>query len=104
MNQCSVCTHPSHEHRSTDGGPFSCRACVAEGTECGAFQTMLTLTPTEAKDEQKAQWEAFTREQHAKGLCEFSGMRVTECQRTICDCFESREGAIEIERKAGLRP
>lgn len=54
-------------------------------------------------DQQKIEWEAVRDECHSRGLCEFSGQRVTQCQRTICDCFESPEGAAEIERKAGLR-
>ena len=53
--------------------------------------------------EQEVQWEAHVKSHHAKGLCEFSGLRVTQCQKTICDCFETPEGAREIERKAGLR-
>ena len=51
-------------------------------------------------DEQAREWEAFVATSHAKGLCEFSGMRVTKCQRTICDCFETPEGAALIERNA----
>lgn len=54
-------------------------------------------------DQQRIEWEAFRDACHAKGECEFSGLRVTQCQRTICDCFESPEGAMAIERKAGLR-
>ena len=54
-------------------------------------------------DAQRVEWEAFVAEQHAKGLCEFSGMRVTECQRSICDCFETPVGAIAIEVAAGVR-
>lgn len=54
-------------------------------------------------DTRSEDWEEFKAQCHAKGLCEFSGMRVSHCQRTICDCFETPEGAAEIERKAGLR-
>lgn len=49
---------------------------------------------------QRIEWEAFTAAQHAKGLCEFSGLRVTRCVASICDCFETPEGAAEIERQA----
>lgn len=55
-------------------------------------------------DEQRIDWERFVKECHAKGVCEFSGMRVTQCVGSICDCFETYEGAVAIERKAGLRP
>jgi hypothetical protein len=55
---------------------------------------------SEPMDEQERQWKAFVAEQHAKGRCEFSGLRATQCQRTICDCFETPEGAAEIEQKA----
>lgn len=50
---------------------------------------------------QKAQWEAFVEEQHAKGQCEFSGKEIRECQRTICDCFETVEGAEKIAAEKG---
>lgn len=53
-------------------------------------------------DSQEAEWKSFVKASHAKGECEFSRMRVTECQRSICDCFETPEGAKAIERKAGL--
>ncbi len=56
-----------------------------------------------AMESRQQEWEEFRDAAHAKGLCEFSGMRVTQCQRTICDCFESPDGAAEIERRAGLR-
>ena len=49
---------------------------------------------------QRRQWGQHTEACHAKGLCEFSGLRVTACVRSICDCFETEEGAIAIERKA----
>jgi hypothetical protein len=49
---------------------------------------------------QRQQWQAFAAAQHARGRCEFSGLGVSECVRTICDCFETPEGAAEIERKA----
>lgn len=45
-------------------------------------------------------WAAFTQAAHDQGRCEFSGMRVTECVASICDCFETPEGAREIERRA----
>lgn len=54
-------------------------------------------------DVQGHEWDAFVSASHAKGLCEFSGMRVSRCVRTICDCFETPEGAAAIERRAGLR-
>lgn len=52
-------------------------------------------------DEQRRQWEAWVAEQRAKGLCEFSGLPVTQCQATICDCFETPEGALKIEVDSG---
>jgi hypothetical protein len=51
-------------------------------------------------DEQRREWEAFVASQHAKGLCEFSGLRVTRCVASVCDCFETPERAAEIERLA----
>jgi hypothetical protein len=51
----------------------------------------------------KVDWDRFVATCHAKGQCEFSGLRVTQCVNSICDCFETIEGAQEIERKAGLR-
>lgn len=51
-------------------------------------------------DQQRKDWEAFTAAQHAKGLCEFSGMRVSRCVGSVCDCFETPEGAAKIERQA----
>ena len=53
-------------------------------------------------DPRQQEWDDFVKKSHAKGLCEFSGLRVTRCVRSICDCFETMEGAKEIERKAGL--
>ena len=53
-------------------------------------------------DDQVRGWDAFVAASNANGLCEFSGMRVTKCVRTICDCFETPEGASQIERNAGL--
>lgn len=54
-------------------------------------------------DSQKEEWEAFVKASHARGKCEFSGMGIVTCQSTICDCFETPEGAKAIERKAGIR-
>ena len=55
------------------------------------------------RDAQQVQWDQFVDKCRAKGLCEFSGLRATRCVQSICDCFETSEGAMEIERKAGLR-
>lgn len=55
-------------------------------------------------ERQEREWKAFVAEQHAKGLCEFSGLRVTRCVESICDCFETPEGAAEIERKSRVAP
>lgn len=60
------------------------------------------MTPEE-EARYKREWEEFTAQCHAKGLCEFSGLLATRCVQSICDCFETMDGAIEIERKAGLR-
>lgn len=51
-------------------------------------------------DSQRREWEAFVAEQHARGRCEFSGLRVSACVASICDCFETPEGAARIEREA----
>jgi hypothetical protein len=65
---------------------------------------MTEREPTEAEwAAQQAEWEDWAAGQLAKGLCEFSGLRVSDCVGSICDCFETPEGAAEIERKAGLR-
>jgi hypothetical protein len=62
---------------------------------------VVDISPAD-KDKQRIEWEEWRDIAHSKGLCEFSGMRVTRCQRSICDCFETPEGAAEIERKANL--
>jgi hypothetical protein len=51
---------------------------------------------------QGSEWRRFVASQHAAGRCEFSGLRVTHCVRTLCDCFETLDGALRIERQAGL--
>ena len=47
-------------------------------------------------DEQRAEWEAFVRDAHGKGNCESSGLDALTCYRSICDCFETEEGARDI--------
>lgn len=49
-------------------------------------------------DAQRIEWEAFARAQHAKGFCEFSGLKARRCLRSICDCFETEENAAAMER------
>ena len=49
-------------------------------------------------DQQRIEWERFVREQHAEGFCDASGLRAGFCVRSICDCFETSEGAAAIER------
>lgn len=49
-------------------------------------------------DQQRIEWERFVREQHAKGICDASGLRARSCVRSICDCFETEEGAAAMER------
>lgn len=57
----------------------------------------------EEREAQLLEWEAFVAKCHAEGRCEYSGLMVSRCVQSICDCFETPEGAAEIERKAGLR-
>lgn len=49
---------------------------------------------------QEADWRAHVVEAHSRGACEFSGLGVTECVQSICDCFETLEGAARIEAEA----
>lgn len=53
--------------------------------------------------EQERQWNEHVAKSRAKGLCEFSGLRATSCVRSICDCFETLEGAEAIVRAAAGR-
>ena len=39
--------------------------------------------------EQRRQWDEHTAKARAKGECEFSGLPIHSCHRTICDCFDA---------------
>lgn len=52
------------------------------------------------KAAQERDWKEHVARCHADGHCEFSGMNIVKCQRTICDCFETAEGAAEILKNA----
>lgn len=51
-------------------------------------------------DKQEEDWLKFVAKERDHGRCEYSGLRATECVATICDCFETMEGALEIEKNA----
>jgi hypothetical protein len=53
-----------------------------------------------AEAERRREWERFVSSQHAKGLCEFSGLKASRCVASVCDCFETPEGAAKIEAEA----
>jgi hypothetical protein len=64
----------------------------------------MSTPPTEPahsaeSDAQRIEWEAHARAQHAKGICEYSGLRARSCVRSICDCFETPENAAAMERE-----
>lgn len=49
-------------------------------------------------DTQRIEWERFVRTQHAKGMCEYSGLTSPLCLGSICDCFETEENASAMTR------
>ena len=45
-------------------------------------------------------WQAHVEDCRTRGVCEFSGLKPTECVQSICDCFETLEGAKALEKEA----
>lgn len=51
-------------------------------------ETQREMSPEDIAG-QKRQWDDYADEQRAKGLCEFSGLGIHSCHRSICDCFDA---------------
>ena len=40
-------------------------------------------------DQQEREWVAYAAKQRAQGRCEYSGLEIHSCHRSICDCFDA---------------
>ena len=54
-----------------------------EGQQLGSGVDWTSHPP----DAQERQWAEHVKKARAQGRCEFSGLQVHSCHRSVCDCF-----------------
>jgi hypothetical protein len=54
--------------------------------------------PVDMDDQQMVEYAIFYDAEYAKGRCAASGMTITACKRTICDCFDYEDTHGESQR------